>query len=72
MNLISCPNCGVVYDADHIFFPGMVYKDVEDENGSYTMIDDTKAIWDNDYDAYFPKVDCRICGTAVQSKKRVD
>ncbi|AGH31746.1 hypothetical protein SWZG_00240 [Synechococcus phage S-SKS1] len=67
MNLITCSGCGVVYDAAVLHFPKDVWKD--DEYGGET-IDDTKAVWDDYYGAYFPKVDCRVCGTAIQSKEK--
>ena len=68
MNLIACSGCGIVYDADVLPFPKDVWRD--DGYGG-KKIDYTKAteVWDDDYRAYFPKVDCRVCGTFIQSKK---
>ena len=56
MNLIACPGCAVVYDADLLHFP----KLIEREDGS---IDTNKAEWNGE--RYVPKVDCRVCGTAI-------
>ena len=69
MNLITCPGCGIVYDADVLSFPKDICKD--DGYGG-DEIDDNKAVWDSFYRGYFPKVDCRVCGTSIQSKKRAD
>ncbi len=67
MNLITCPGCGVVYDADVLPFPEDIWKD--DGYGDGEEIDDTKAVYDDYHGKFFPKVDCRVCGTAIQSKK---
>jgi len=69
MNLITCSGCGVVYDADVLPFPEDVWKDNGYGDGGET-IDDTKAVYDSYYEGFFPKVDCRVCGTAIQSKKK--
>ena len=67
MNLISCKGCGVVYDADFIGFPEDIYKD--DGYGG-EMIDDTKATYDKYEGGFYPMVNCRVCGTAIQGKKK--
>ena len=71
MNLITCPGCGVVYNADVLPFPEDVWKNAgcADEG---VEIDDSKTVWDSYYGDFFPKVDCRVCGTAIQSKERVN
>ena len=69
MNLISCPGCGVVYNAELLHFPTEVYEHYPD--GS-VEIDDTKAVWIDKYKDYFPKIDCRVCGTAIPMYIRRD
>ena len=61
MRLISCENCGVVFDEDVLDFPVDLYKD--DGNGG-CEIDDTKAVWLNE-GHYRPFVTCRICGEQI-------
>jgi hypothetical protein len=56
MNLITCPGCAIVYDADLLPFP----DNIMGEDGS---IDLDLAEWTG-Y-TYFAKISCRICGTAI-------
>ena len=60
MRLVSCKNCGVVFDEDVLNFPDDLYK--EDPGEGYE-IDDTKATWHNR--GYEPFVTCRICGDKI-------
>ena len=52
MNLISCENCAVILDKEHLHFPHDLYGD----DGS---IDTEKAAWDGE--DYVPKVECPVC-----------
>ena len=58
MNLISCDNCGVVFDKDKLEFPTIddIYKD----DGS---IDEDKAIYCNR--DWLPFVPCPVCESPV-------
>jgi hypothetical protein len=56
MNLIACPNCGVVYDANILKFP----DDIHHSDGS---INTELAVWDKG--GYVAKVDCRICQAPI-------
>lgn len=52
MNLISCPECGVVYDKDKITFPGPYLHDDSTINTQVCQ-------WDGDKWIRFAK--CRVC-----------
>lgn len=59
MKLISCDGCGVVLDADKLWFPRELYK----EDGT---IDATKAEWGGN--EWVAKVQCPVCqGTILES-----
>ena len=60
MRLISCENCGVVFDEDVLDFPVDLYKD---DGNDGCEIDDTKAVWINR--DYRPFVACRVCGGKI-------
>lgn len=56
MNIVSCPGCGTLFDANILSFP----LEIENSDGT---IDKTKAIWlDKDFR---PKVDCPHCGSPI-------
>lgn len=57
MNLITCPHCAVVLNADLLPFPGDIY----DEEG---MIDHDKAAWNGEN--YVPFVACPVCKNGVE------
>lgn len=59
MNLISCDNCGAVYDANKISFPKL-----EDFDFSLCKVSiDDVAEWDGE--RYVAKVSCRVCQHSI-------
>lgn len=58
MNLVSCNNCGVVFDADILNFPSE--EEMYDEDGDLI---DSKVVWAGD--TYTPKVSCNCCGSDI-------
>lgn len=58
MKLISCDNCGLLYDQDKMKFP-----EIEDDSGNI----DNNAVW-NGID-YAPFLNCKGCGAKIPKIK---
>lgn len=58
MKLISCDSCGVVLDADKMYFDTQVMFDDEGD----VRLD--KAVWDGEN--YVPYLPCPCCGTNIK------
>lgn len=54
MNLVSCDECGAVFDKDKMIFPDDHWR----EDGS---VDERKATWDDCREKYVPFILCRVC-----------
>jgi len=53
MNLISCDNCGAVFDKNKLKFP--------DPTNDFGEIIDGRAVWDGD--CFVAIIDCPVCKT---------
>ncbi|NBS67677.1 hypothetical protein EBT31_02025 [bacterium] len=64
MNLISCDNCGTVYDANKVKFPNLedFHTNIVDGDILFSLYEDV-AEWNGD--KYVAKVNCKVCKHSI-------
>ena len=63
MNIVSCDNCGVLFDKSKLNFPSNFW-DCDEQTGEDFVIK-SAGTWSVQYQTYVPYVNCPVCGEKI-------
>lgn len=59
MNIVSCDNCGVLFDKSKLNFPSTIW-DYDEQTGEDFVIK-SAGTWSSQHQIYVPYVNCLVC-----------